>query len=117
MLTKIFKCCSVIALLAVVVLRPSGTGYALLTQFLVCAAASMAAVESFQTRKPALAIGLMLVATAFNPVFPLRMPQLLFLGTATVALGIFMLSIVTFRSRPRLSMASITDRTPGSESL
>ena len=116
MLTKILKCCSVIALLAVVVLRPSA-GYALATQFLVCAAAIMAAVESFQTRKPALAIGLMLVAIAFNPVFPLRMPQLLFLGTATVALGIFMLSIVTFRSRPRLSMASITDRTPGSESL
>ena len=117
MLTKVFKCSSVIALLAVVVLRPSAQGYALLMQFLVCAAAIMAAVESFQTRKPALAIGLILVAIVFNPLFPLRMPQLLFLGTATGALGIFIFSIVTFRSRPRLSMASITDRTPGSESL
>jgi hypothetical protein len=116
MLTKILKCCSIIALLAVVVLRPSA-GYALLTQFLICAAAIMAAVESFQTRKPALGIVFMLVALGFNPVFPLSMPQPVFLGAAAVAFGIFMLSIVTFRARPRLSMASITDRTPGSESL
>lgn len=116
MLTKILKCCSVIALLAVIILRPS-VGYALLTQFLVCAAAVMAAVEWFQTSKRAFAIVFMLVAIGFNPVFPLGMSQPVFLATATVALGMFLLSIVTFRSRPRLSMASITDRTPGSESL
>ena len=116
MLTKIFKYCSVIALLAVLVLRPSA-GYALLAQFVVCAAAIMATVESFHTRKPAVAIVFMLVALGLNPVFPLRLSQPIFLGAATVALGMFMLSIVTFRSRPRLSITSITDRMPGSESL
>ena len=34
-----------------------------------------------------------------------------------LAVAVFMLSIVTFRARPRLSIASITDRTRGSESL
>jgi hypothetical protein len=116
MLTKIFKYSSVIALLAVLVLRPT-LGYALLVQFVVCAAAVMATVESFHTRKPALAIMFMLVAVGLNPVFPLRMSQPMFLGAATLAVAVFMLSIVTFRARPRLSIASITDRTPGSESL
>jgi Family of unknown function (DUF6804) len=116
MLTKILKCCSVIALLAVIVLRPSA-GYVLLTQFLVCAAAIMATVESLQGGKPVPAVVFVLLAIAFNPVLPLGMSQGVFLGTATIALGMFMVSILTFRPRPRLSMASITDRTPGSESL
>ncbi len=116
MLTKILKCCSVIALLATVVLRPSG-GYALSTQFLICAAAITAVVESWKTGKPAVAIIFMLVAIGFNPVFPVPMSQRIFLGTTTLALGVFTVSLATFRSQPRLSMASITDRTPGSESL
>lgn len=116
MLTKIFKYGSIIALLAVVVLRPSA-GYALVAEFLVCAAAVMAAFESFATRKPVLAIVFLIVALGFNPVFPVSMSEPVFLGASIVAFGMFLLSIVTFRARPRLSMASITDRTPGSESL
>lgn len=116
MLAKIFKYCSVVVLLAMIVFHRSA-GYVLLTQFLVCAAAIMGTVESFQIRKPALAIGFMLVAVAFNPLFPLAMSPPVFWGAAIVAFGVFLLSIVIFRARPRLSMASITDRTPGSESL
>ena len=116
MLTKIFKYCSVIALLIMLVLRPSA-GYALFAQFVVCAAAIMASVETFHTCKPTLATMFVLVALGLNPLFPLRMSQPVFLGAATVAIGMFMLSIVTFRARPRLSIASITDRMPGSESL
>ena len=116
MLTKVLKCLSVLALLATIVVRPSA-GSALLTQFLVCAAAIMATVESFQTGKPVLAIAFMMVAIGFNPVLPLGISQPVFLATATISLGMFLLSIVTLRPRPRLSMASITDRTPGSESL
>ena len=116
MLTKIFKLSSVVALLAVIVLRPT-PGYALLTEFLVCAAAVMAAVESFQTGKAGLAIVFVLMACAFNPVFTLGLSRGLLLGTATLSLGAFLLSLFTVTTRPRLSMASITDRTPGSESL
>ena len=116
MLAKIFKYIAVMSLLAVVTLRPS-PGYALIAQFVVCAAATMAAVESFQTRKLFVAIVFTLVALAFNPVFPLSVSQPVLLSAEIVAVGIFTVSIVTFRARPRLSVASITDRTPGSESL
>src|SRR5512142_1066768 len=112
-LAKILKFSSLIALVVAFVLRASA-GYAVLTQFLVCAAAIMAALESFQTRKPALAIVFILVALGLNPVFPLSMSQPVFWGAAIIAFGMFLLSIMTFRARPRLSMASITDRTPGS---
>ncbi len=115
-LAKIFKYSSLIALVVALVLHASA-GYAVLTQFVVCAAAVMAALESFQMRKPALALVFILVAIGFNPVFRLNMSQPVFWGAAMVAFGMFMLSIMTFLARPRLSMASITDRTPGSESL
>ena len=116
MLGKILKCCSVVALLAMIILHLSA-GYALMTQFLVCAAAIMATVESFQSGNPVPAVVFVVLAIAFNPVLPLGMSRGLFLGTATIALGMFMVSILTFRPQPRLSMASITDRTPGSVSL
>lgn len=116
MLTKIFKLGSVIALLAVIALQPSA-GYALLAEFLVCAAAVMAAAEAFQTGKLALAIVFVLMAGVFNPVFSLGLSQPVFMGAVTFSLATFLLSLLTVRTRPRLSMVSITDRTPGSESL
>lgn len=116
MLAKIFKLSSVLALLAVIALQPS-PGYALLTEFLVCAAAVMAALESFQTGMTGLGIIFVFMAGVFNPVFSVGLSGSVFMGIATLSLGMFLLSLVMVKARPRLSMASITDRTPGSESL
>ena len=115
-LAKLFKFSSLIALVAALVLLASA-GYAVLTQLLVCAVAIMAALESFQTPKPALATVFILFALGFNPVFPLSISQPVFLGVAIIAFCMFTVSVMTFHARRRLSMASTTDRTPGSESL
>ena len=113
---KIFKLSSVVALLAVIVMQPS-PGYALLTEFVVCAAAVMAALESFQTGKMRWAILFVFMAGVFNPVFSVGLSRSVFMGVATLSLGMFLLSVVMVKARPRLSIASITGRTPGSESL
>lgn len=116
MLTTIMKWASVVVLLAAMFIRPTA-GFALFVQFVVCAAAVMVVVQSFQIGKTAAAIVFMAVATFFNPIVPLGFPPALLLGIRGFCLALFLISVLTFRAQPRLSMASITDRTPGSESL
>lgn len=115
-LIKILKWMSVVTLLAQLALRPSG-GYALIMQMLVCVGAVMVAVEAFHTGKMGVAVVFAAVAVLFNPAVPVGLSGSLFLVAATASLALFLLSLVTVRQRPQLSMASITDRTPGSESL
>ena len=115
MLTKIMKWVSVTALLGALLWRPSA-GYALTLQFVVCAAAILVVVQSFQIGKAGFAIVFMVVAALFNPVVPPGLSRTVFLGVGTVSLALFLLSVFALRSQPRFSMVSITDRTPGSES-
>ena len=77
----------------------------------------MVVVQSFQVGKTAAAIVFIVVATVFNPIIPLGFPAPLLLAIRGLCLALFVISALTFRAQPRLSMASITDRTPGSESL
>jgi len=116
MLTKIMKWVSIAALATAILWRPSA-GYALALQFVVCAAAILVVVQSFQIGKNGLAIAFMVVAALFNPVVPMGLSRPLFLGVNVASLVLFLLSVLTLRQQPRLSMASITDRTPGSQSL
>lgn len=116
MLTKIMKWVSVMTLLGALLWRPSA-GYALTLQFVVSAAAILVVVQSFQIGKAGFAIVFMIVAALFNPVVPPGLSRTVFLGVGTMSLALFILSVFALRSQPRFSMASITDRTPGSESL
>jgi hypothetical protein len=57
------------------------------------------------------------VACLFNPVVPLGFSAAPALVVNTLALTLFALSLKLLKTPPRLSIASITDRMPGSESL
>jgi hypothetical protein len=57
------------------------------------------------------------IITLFNPVLTASLPRHLYLWTDLTCLAAFVASLVFLKSKPVLSIASITDRTPGSESL
>ena len=57
----------------------------------------------------------LVVACVLNPVFPLAFSNYMFAMVSTLAVLLFFFSLELLK--PRLSIASITDRMPGSESL
>ena len=116
MLTFVMKWASVAALLVALAWRAS-TGYELLLYFVICAGAGLATVQSYTLGQHGLSIGFLVIAVLFNPVLQVVVPRTLFLWLATISLGLFLISLRALRMPPRLSIASITDRTPGSESL
>lgn len=65
------------------------------------------------------AVVLLGVMVLFNPLLPVTLVSWRFLWAylaSATTLGI-LLAMLRFQLRPRLSMPSITDRTPGSQSL
>jgi len=57
------------------------------------------------------------IACVFNPVRPVAVSPSVFLFLDALTLVLFMVSLRALGTQPRMSIASITDRTPGSESL
>jgi hypothetical protein len=90
----------------------------ILLQYVVWAGAIMIFVQAVRAGKY-LWIGLFLaVAGLFNPIWPVAFSPSVFLVLDAITLVLFMVSLGRgLEMKPRLSIASITDRTPGSESL
>jgi hypothetical protein len=116
MLTFVMKWVSVAALLITIAWQASA-GYELALFFIICAGAGIVMVQSYTLGKYFWAFGFLAVAVLFNPISLFVLPRALFLPLVTVSLGLFLISLHVLRTPARLSIASITDRTPGSESL
>jgi hypothetical protein len=59
----------------------------------------------------------LLVAFMFNPVFPIPFSNYVFWTASIFAASLFFFSLEVLKPEAKLSIASITDRMPGSESL
>ena len=116
MFTMIMKSASVAALLLAVFLSPSAS-YLIGLQFVVCLAACVAFSQAVQSRKLAWVLSFVAVAILFNPILPVVMPRNYSMVLDFLCLGLFGASLPLLKSPLQLSVASITDRTPGSESL
>jgi uncharacterized membrane protein YccC len=57
------------------------------------------------------------VCALFNPVFPVTMSRNVHFTANLVCAALFASSLLLLKTLPRMSVLSITDRTPGSESL
>ena len=90
----------------------------ILLEYVVWAGAVIALVQAVRAGKY-LWIGLFLtVAALFNPIRPVAFSPSVFLVLDAITLVLFMVSLGRgLEMKPRLSIASITDRTPGSKSL
>jgi len=86
-------------------------------QFVVTAAALIVLTQAATMRRYVWMILFLTVACLFNPAFPVRLSNYVAdLATAFAAL-LFFFSLELLKPKSRLSIASITDRMSGSESL
>ena len=117
MLTQIMKWIAAVALVVAVFSWHSPLYLKMAVQFIVCMGAGLVFVQAISEKKRLWAVGFLGVAVLFNPVVPVALPRGIFLWFDAVCLTLFLFSLVFLTSSPRLSVASITDSGPGSESL
>jgi hypothetical protein len=116
MLTKIMKWVSIVALLLAVLRLPTGS-YQVLFEVVVCLSGLLVATQAVRAGKYLWAPGFAAIAVLFNPVVPVALARRTFLWLDVVCLMTFLVSLAALKTRPTLSIPSITGRTPGSESL
>jgi hypothetical protein len=114
--TRILKCVAIAALLTSVAWSAS-VGYRAVLAFVVTVGAIAVVSEAVRSKQPVWVALFAVVATLLNPALTGVMPHPAFIWTDLVCLAAFMASLIFVKSQPLLSIASITDRTPGSESL
>jgi hypothetical protein len=117
MIAKFVKWIAIAALFLALFWQPFAQNRILL-QYVVWVGAIVVFVQAVRAGKY-LWIGLFLaVAGLFNPIRPVTFSPTISLVLNAITLVLFMVSLGRgLEMKPRLSIVSITDRTPGSESL
>jgi len=116
MIPKLMKWIAIAALLLALFWHPFADSRRLL-QFAVLAGAVAVVAQAFRAGRY-LWVGMFLaVAGLFNPIRPIPLSASVFLFLDAITLVLFMVSLRGLETKHTLSIASITDRTPGSESL
>ena len=116
MLTRIVKWSAIAALIAGALLR-SLPDLVLVLQFVVAAAATVVLTQAATMRRYVWMTLFLVVVCLFNPVFPVPFSSYISAIATTFAVLLFFFSLQLLQPKPRLSIASITDRMPGSEPL
>ncbi|HET9177145.1 MAG TPA: DUF6804 family protein [Terriglobia bacterium] len=116
MFTKIIKlvCAGALLVTAFWVAPP---GVEILRDILISVGAITVATEAVALPKYLWAAGFVAIAVLFNPIAPVALSRNVFLVLDLACLLAFMISLEALKSRPILSIPSITNRTPGSQSL
>jgi hypothetical protein len=115
MLTKIMKWVSIaVLLLAGLRLAKSYQG---LLEMVVCVSGLLVVAQAVHAAKYFWAAGFLAIVVLFNPVVPIGLSGKIFLWLNWVCLAAFLVSLAGLKRQPTLSIPSITNRTPGSESL
>lgn len=117
MLPKIAKYFAVVALLPLIVLWRSSDNRTLIAACVVCAAAALASVHAFRTRKLQWIVAFLGIIALFHPLVPPSLTQSALVSLYLGSVGIFLLSLRQAAPPPPLAIASICERAPGSESL
>lgn len=116
MLTNAMKGISIVALLSAMVWHPSPSIQVLL-QITVLAGSAFVIVQCFNLEKWAYGVVFIAMAVLFAAVTTPWPSRPIFLWLDGLCLFMFGLSLIVLKTQPRLSIASITDRTPRTESL
>jgi hypothetical protein len=116
--TKVLTWLSIAALLSVLAFWNSAPAFQLQLNLVVCVAATAVLIQAFQAQKYRWAAGFLVMALLFNPAIPIfRLAGGIALAFVILSMALFALSLAALRPPPLLSIPSITDRTPGSQSL
>ena len=116
MFTKIMKlvCVGALLLAALWVVSP---GVGILLDILVCVGAITVATQAVTQSKYLWTAGFVAIAVLYNPIAPVMLSRNVFFGLDVACLLAFLLSLNALQRRPIFSIPSITNRTPGSQSL
>jgi hypothetical protein len=121
MLTKVMKWTTMVALLASAMLWRSAVNSQLpqfLLGFVVCLGAVVVVMQATRVGKYLWASGFAAIALLFNPLVPvLRFDGEWGRWMVLVSIVPFAVSLAALKTQPLLSIASITGRNPGSQSL
>lgn len=118
MRTKVVKWICIAALLVLAILwRSSSNSWTFAAAWLVWAGAAVVSVQAARVHRSVWAGVFLAMCLLFNPFVPVSASPSSFLVLYSVCLAMFLISLSALNTSPRLSIASITDRTPGSESL
>jgi len=118
MFMTIMKSVSIGALLLTAIVQRSATDYQLWLDLAIFMGALVVAQQAVGTKHYLWTAAFVAIALLFNPVVPVPRPTGdLFLLMIFVCLASFGISLAALKTQPALSMPSITDRCPGSESL
>ena len=118
MLPNIMKWACSAALLVAAAFWDAARDYELMLTVVVFMGAIIVLQQAVSERQYFWAAGFAAIALVFNPAAPLfEASGGWFRVTALLCMAAFAVSLTALKTRPRLSIPSITDRTPGSESL
>ncbi len=118
MFPKIMKWVSLAALVAAIAVRGFAPQYSVIPQLVIFVGASIVFLQGVHERKSEWAAAFAVIAVFFNPILilvPVASSHFFLLVAASMT--VFGLALATLTTPPLRSMPSITDRTPGSESL
>ena len=116
MLTKVMTWLSLAALAMAVFSRSSAPDRGI-TGLVVCSGAVAVLIRAIRLHEGYWTAGMIAVVVLFNPVAPLPVSHTVILGLELACIVTFFTSLFSLRALPLASISSITDRTPGSESL
>lgn len=117
MLTKIIKLVSIATLVLAVFFWRSSANFQTVVQFLVCGTAALVVIQAARSGKYLWAAAFFVVAVLFNPLAPVALPGSVFLWVNLLCLTMFLAATVYLQTSPRLSVESVTNTGPRSESL
>jgi hypothetical protein len=116
MLTTIMKYVAIATLLTGMFwhLPPNPRSY---LDFVITAAAVFVLVQAVQFRKYAWAAVFLVLACVFNPVQPIEFTLSVLVGLQVISAALFAVSLVALRPNPRMTIVSIIQANPRTESL
>ncbi len=115
---QVMKWFSIGALLLAVLFWKSAATYQLELNLIICVAAAFVFIQAFQARKFSWAAGFLIVALLFNPLVPVfELIGGVALSIVVLSTALFATALVVLKPHRLMSMPSITDRNPGSQSL
>ncbi|HET7099894.1 MAG TPA: DUF6804 family protein [Terriglobia bacterium] len=116
MFTRIMKLACVGALVLMAFWEASA-GAEIVLYILICVGAMTVATQAVARPKYVWTAVFVLIAVLFNPIVPVGLSRNMFLVLDLACLVVFLISLEALKSQRMLSIPSITNRTPGSESL
>ena len=92
-------------------------GVDILLDIVISVGAITVATEAVARPKYLWAVGFVAISLLFNPIAPVALSRNVFFVLDVACLLAFLISLETLKSQPVLSIPTITNRTPGSQSL